>query len=255
MQPDLNCLSEGQAVHLAQQGNAAAFEFLYQRHRERVYAHCLRLVKDPTQAEDLTQKTFLAVLSGIREFRGQSKFSTWLHQVTRNTVSVCFRKKKIKETSLNEIAQTDIERARLPKQSGTPDSSPEGWADRMIQNAVSRWSGGSRTSPVLHDRPGCEHREATGILGSAPGTSKSQLNRARLRVRELLTKCFGSFRPGEKSPEGVSSKKTFTPPLPNDKSLSDGENESIPDSVPRERQKSIPRWCEPIAEKAPSQEK
>jgi RNA polymerase sigma-70 factor (ECF subfamily) len=79
MQPDQNSFLEGEALSLAQQGNAAAFEFLYRLHHDRVYALCLRMVKNPVQAEDLTQETFLAVLRGIREFRGQSAFTTWLH--------------------------------------------------------------------------------------------------------------------------------------------------------------------------------
>jgi bacterioferritin len=89
MQPDQNSFLEGEALRLAQQGNATAFEFLYRLHRDRVHALCLRTVKNPVQAEDLTQETSLAVRRGIHEFRGQSAFTAftaWLHQVTRNTV-------------------------------------------------------------------------------------------------------------------------------------------------------------------------
>jgi DNA-directed RNA polymerase specialized sigma24 family protein len=66
MQPDQSSFIEGEALRLAQQGNPATFEFLYRAHSDRVYALCLRMVKDPVQAEDLTQETFLAVFRGMR---------------------------------------------------------------------------------------------------------------------------------------------------------------------------------------------
>jgi len=145
MRQDSNCLLEGEALRLAQQGNAAAFEFLYRRHRKRVYAPCLRMVKDPIQAEDLTQETFLAVLRGIRDFRGQSTFTTWLHQVTRNTVLMSVRKRRIKETSLEE-APSPAGNRRVPEEFGMPDRRLEATADRMIlQTAASKLSRGFRT--------------------------------------------------------------------------------------------------------------
>ena len=120
MRQDANCLLEGEALRLAQHGNAAAFEFLYPRHRKRVYALCLRMVKDPIQAEDLTQETFLAVLRGIRDFRGQSTFTTWLHQVTRNTALMSVRKRRIKETSRAEARSPAAKIAGCPRNSESP---------------------------------------------------------------------------------------------------------------------------------------
>src|ERR1700741_4969457 len=187
MQPEMNQLSEGEALSLARQGNAAAFDFLYRLHSQRVYALCLRMVKNPTQAEDLTQETFLAVLRGIRGFHGQSAFTTWLYRVTRNTVLMCFRKKRVKETSLEEITEPDSESGRPPSELGRPDRRLEGTADRMLlQTAVAQLSRGFRATLLLHDVQGYEHREVAAILGCAPGTSKSQLHKARLRVREIV---------------------------------------------------------------------
>lgn len=188
MQPDLDHLPEGEVLSLAQQGNAAAFEFLYHVHSERVYVLCLRMVKDPDQAEDLTQDTFLAVFRGIREFRGQSAFTTWLHQVARNTVLMSFRKRKFIETSLDDIEQAKLD-GRSPKEFGSLDRHLEGVPDRIVlQSAVSQLSQGFRKALVLHDLHGYGHRQVAAILGWAPGTSKSQLHKARLRVRELLKK-------------------------------------------------------------------
>ena len=95
MQPETSILTEAEALRLAQQGDVGGFEWLYRLHSRRVYARCFRMVRDETQAEELTQETFLAVFRGIRAFRGQSEFTTWLHRVAKNTVLMRFRKKAL----------------------------------------------------------------------------------------------------------------------------------------------------------------
>jgi RNA polymerase sigma-70 factor (ECF subfamily) len=195
MQSESSFLSENDALRLARQGDAAAFECLYRLHSQRVYALCLRMVKNRAQAEDLTQETFLAVLRGIRAFRGQSAFTTWLHQVTRNTVLMCFRKKKLKEISLEEITDRQEETGLPRKEWGTHDPRLEGTADRLLlQSAVARLSGSFRAALLLHDVHGYEHQEVAAMLGWATGTSKSQVHKARLRVRRMLRKLSRSGR-------------------------------------------------------------
>jgi RNA polymerase sigma-70 factor (ECF subfamily) len=257
MQAQSNSFLEGEALRLAQQGNANAFEFLYHLHRERVYALCLRMVKDPVQAEDLTQETFLAVLRGIREFRGQSAFSTWLHQVTRNTVLMAFRRRKVKEMSLEEIAAPDRESGRQPVEFGITDRRLEGTPDRMtLQRAVSKLSRGFRAALLLHDVHGYEHKEVAAIMGCAPGTSKSQLHKARVRIREMLNKYFRSYRRNDNPSDNPTGDEAFVPPSPrNDKSGSDAESHSKPDNLPRKPRRAIPSWCEPIDEEAPRSSK
>lgn len=181
--------SEAEALRLAQQGDADAFESLYRRHSPRVYALCLRMVKNPANAEDLTQETFLAVFRGIRDFRGQSAFSTWLHRVTRNTVLMGFRKRRVQETSLDEIIDPESSAPRPHVELGVSDAHLEGTADRMLLcSAVDRLSRGFRATLLLHDLHGYEHSEIAAIMGCATGTSKSQLHKARLRVRQMLRK-------------------------------------------------------------------
>src|SRR6516165_488612 len=252
MQPDQNSFPEDEALRLAQQGNATAFEFLYRLHRDRVYALCLRMVKNPVQAEDLTQETFLAVLRGIREFRGQSAFTTWLHQVTRNTVLMSLRKKKLKETSLDEIMDRDSESGGPLLELGTRDHHLEATADRMILRlAVSKLSQGFRKALLLHDVYGYEHKEVAAILGWAPGTSKSQLHKARVRVREALKKFFTRHRHNDNRADGGSaSKAPSPPPAPNDKLPADGDRESKPDNGPQKRERAIPGWRDPLDEEA-----
>jgi RNA polymerase sigma-70 factor (ECF subfamily) len=148
------------------------------------------MVRNPSLAEDLTQETFLAAFRGLRDFRGHSAFSTWLYRVARNTVLMCFRKKRVNEVSLDEFAEARKEDGRPPVEPGIPDHRVEGLPDRLLlQTAVGRLSEGFRSALVLHDVHGYEHREIASILGWATGTSKSQLHKARLRVRESIVRC------------------------------------------------------------------
>src|SRR5271170_717287 len=86
-------LSESEAVRLAQEGDSEGFERLYQLHSGRVYSLCLHMVKNPAEAEDLTQSAFLQTFRKIHTFRGDSCFTTWLHRLTVNTVLMHFRKR------------------------------------------------------------------------------------------------------------------------------------------------------------------
>ena len=89
-----NCnLSESQVIRLAQDGDAAAFECLYKAHSKHVYSICLPMLKNTTDAEDLTQQVFLRLFRKISTFRGESGFSTWLHRVTVNAVLMHLRRK------------------------------------------------------------------------------------------------------------------------------------------------------------------
>src|SRR6202158_2954261 len=102
-------LSENEAVRLAQEGDSEGFERLYRLHSQRVYGLCLHMVKDPIEAEDLTQDAFLQTFRKIQTFRGDSLFSTWLHRLTVNVVLMAFRKKKHSEISVDEILEPDDE--------------------------------------------------------------------------------------------------------------------------------------------------
>lgn len=253
----MDCLTESEALRLAQQGNAAAFDFLYRRHSPRVYALCLRMVKNPTQAEDLTQETFLAVLRGIHAFRGQSAFTTWLHQVTRNTVLMCFRKKKLKETSLEEIAESDGENARPAKELGMLDRHLEGTVDRMLlQAALAELSRGFRKALVLHDVHGYEHREIAAILGCAPGTSKSQLHKARIRVREKIGQWLHHGQQVEnRAKEAAGGEGTSLTTPGADRFNSRYEKSHASKKPARKLASTIPSWCVPIKADALAGEK
>src|SRR5258705_13547977 len=104
-------LTEAEAIRLAQAGDAAAFEFLYELHSRRVYALCLRMVSNPSDAEDLMQEAFLQLFRKIGTFRSESAFSTWLHRMTVNVVLMRLRKKALPVSSLGgppKLTEEDV---------------------------------------------------------------------------------------------------------------------------------------------------
>jgi len=117
--PDSASFSE--AIRLAQQGDAAAFDFIYKHYCGRVYALCLRMLHDPVEAEDLAQEVFIQLFRKIHTYRGESAFSTWLHRLTANLVLMRLRKKKPVSISLDEITGSEEEDARPRKEIGASD--------------------------------------------------------------------------------------------------------------------------------------
>ncbi len=180
-----NGLSEAEAIERAKQGDAEAFEALYHLHKRRVYSLCLRMTANTAQAEDLTQEAFLQLFRKIGTFRGESAFSTWLHRMAVNVVLMQLRKKGLQVVPLEDTVETEEETPR--KELGGDDLVLEGSVDRLqLQRAVESLPPGYRTIFVLHDVEGFEHNEIAGIVGCSIGNSKSQLHKARLKLRDLL---------------------------------------------------------------------
>ncbi len=179
-------LSEAEAIRKAQRGDAQAFEVLYGLHKRRVYSLCLRMTGNVADAEDLAQEAFLQLYRKIASFRGESAFSTWLHRLSVNVVLMRLRKKGLSEVSLEE--QMDPQQEDAPKRDfGAPDLNLSGSVDRLnLERAVAALPQGYRTFFVLHDVEGYEHNEIAEMVGCSVGNSKSQLHKARLKLRELL---------------------------------------------------------------------
>jgi RNA polymerase sigma-70 factor, ECF subfamily len=176
-----------ESIRLAQLGDATAFEFIYRLHCRRVYALCLRMVKDPSEAEDLTQEAFLQVFRKIHTFRGESAFSSWLHRLTANIVLMRLRRKKLTSTSLDQVFVADDGEDRPGYEAGRPDMRLTGVFDRAnLQRAINQLPQGYRAMFILHDVRGYQHNEIAEILGCSVGTCKSQLHRARKAIREFL---------------------------------------------------------------------
>jgi RNA polymerase sigma-70 factor, ECF subfamily len=184
-------LSEVELIERAKQGDAEAFEALYHLHKRRVYSLCLRMTANTAAAEDLTQEAFLQLFRKIGTFRGESAFSTWLHRMAVNVVLMQLRKKGLPVVPLDDTMDTEEEAPK--KELGALDPSLAGSIDRLqLQRAVEDLPPGYRSIFVLHDVEGYEHNEIAEIVGCSVGNSKSQLHKARLKLRELLKTSRGS---------------------------------------------------------------
>ena len=183
--PDTALFNE--TLRLAQRGDASAFEEIYRLHSRRVYSLCLRMLGDPIEAEDLAQEAFLQLFRKIHTFRGESAFSSWLHRLTANVVLMSFRRKKPIVASLDELARINDEDNTPRWEIGNLDLRLTGVFDRAnLQTAVEQLPEGYKRMFLLHDVHGYEHNEIAKILDCSIGNSKSQLHKARKRLRELL---------------------------------------------------------------------
>ncbi|MBI4458903.1 MAG: RNA polymerase sigma factor [Acidobacteria bacterium] len=179
---------ESRLIEEAKQGNDGAFEALYHAHKRRIYSLCLRMTGNTAEAEDLTQEAFLQMFRKISSFRGDAAFSTWLHRLAVNLVLMRFRKKGLLTTSLDDTGGGEDDNSHS-REIGTQDSILTATVDRVVlEKAIQELPAGYRMVFYLHDVEGYEHREIAGMMGCSVGNCKSQLHKARLRLRELLLK-------------------------------------------------------------------
>ena len=169
---------------MAADGNRAAFELIYRRHHRRIFAVTFRMTKSPTEAEDLTQEVFIQLFRKIGTFRGGSAFSTWLHRLTVNQVLMHFRRQRVRKEKTSESGEVP---ERTVNGTSNPNKMPV--IDRIaLKSAIGQLPIGYRKVFVLRDVEGFDHDEVARILGISVGTSKSQLHKARLKLRVLLAK-------------------------------------------------------------------
>lgn len=189
-------IRDAELIARAQTGDESAFEELFHAYKRRIYHLCLRMIGNAAEAEELTQEAFLQLFRKIHTFRGESAFSTWLHRVAMNITLMRLRKRKMKDIPLEngeESEQTD----RPERQFGSADLGLKGLVDRVcLDSAVAKLPQGYKRVFELHDVLGYEHNEIAQILGCSVGNSKSQLHKARLRLRKLLGE---GFRKGNES--------------------------------------------------------
>lgn len=163
-----------------------SFEALYNEHKRKVYSLCLRMLGNPTDAEDLTQEVFLQVYRKLGSFRGESSFSTWLHRLTVNTVLMHFRRQRArKEETIEEM---ELHRMFQPEPSANAQRDRT-MIDRIaLEDAIAQLPSGYRRVLLMHDIEGYEHEEIGRRLGITGGTTKSQLHKARAKLRRILRK-------------------------------------------------------------------
>ena len=190
-----NPSSEEETVRLAQRGDASAFERIYHLHCSRVYGLCLRMVRNPAEAEDLTQEAFLLVFRKLRTFRGESGFSTWLHRLAVNVVLMHLRKRQLPLNNLD-----NSESGGMEAKATANDDRLSGVADRVsLKRAVVRLTPVHRAVFVLHDIQGFNHVEIAGMMEYSVNTSKTHLHRARKQLRKFL-QCHRSYSDSGQNP-------------------------------------------------------
>ena len=165
-------------IRRAQAGDTRAFEQLYRANVGRVYALCLRLAADPVRAEELTQDAFVSAWEKLDSFRGDAAFSTWIHRIAVNAFLMSTRTDGRRSARLRVVGDS------VELETGGRVSAPETGID--LERAIASLPDGARAVFVLHDVEGYQHGEIAELMNIAPGTSKSQLHRARRLLREAL---------------------------------------------------------------------
>lgn len=179
--------TEQELIHTAQTGNIEALSIIYEKYNRRVFNLCLRMIRDRSDAEDLTQDVFVQLFRKIHTFRGQSAFSTWLHRLAVNMVLMEIRSRKTHRYSLVPLEPKSEDDEAVHDQFGREDIDLRGSIDRiLLQNALDELPPGYRVVFLLHDVHGYEHQEIAEILSCSVGNCKSQLHKARLKLRRLI---------------------------------------------------------------------
>ena len=169
-------------ARMAAEGDAAAFEEIHRRYRRLVYNVALRMTGNAADAEDLTQESFVSCLRSVGGFRGEASFATWLYRLAVNQVKMHFRRRKSRPVEQSCDEEMRDRASNFARRRNVPRA-----VERIaIKDAVGALPKGYRAAFILHDVEGYEHTEIARMLGVNAGTSKSQLHRARAKLREML---------------------------------------------------------------------
>lgn len=179
---------EALAIRAAQRGDPTGFQLLYEKYKTYVFSVCLRMTHDPSLAEDLMQDIFLHVWRKISSFKGNSQFRTWLHRVSVNMVLLYFRRHKVVNISLENEALPATE-LKLAETVHQPDLDQHISLRRVLGQLSPRY----RRVLMLHDLHGYRHEDISHLLGITSGASRSQLHKARVKMRIAL-----GVRPAER---------------------------------------------------------
>jgi RNA polymerase sigma-70 factor (ECF subfamily) len=170
---------DAELVTRARGGDERAMEALYRRHAEVIHAYALRVTASPDAAEDVVQETFVRAFRSLGSFQGRSAFRTWLFSIAMNRARTAMK------------TQAQRRETALPEHATAPEAPADGWIRRQLHEALARLPEGYREVVVLHDVLELEHQEIATLRKCSVGTSKSQLHKARARLRALLPAALG----------------------------------------------------------------
>lgn len=174
--PIAEIMDEAQLIQRASEGDGTAVRTLYERYAPRVFAVVRRIAGDDDTAHDYAQEAWIRAIGALPGFRGDSRFSTWLHRIAVNAALQGQRK----------AASRTRRRAPMPESVPVAPRPGDTLLEDRLQVALDRLPDGMRQVIILHDVEGYTHEEIGDLLGVAAGTSKSQLFKARAKMREML---------------------------------------------------------------------
>ncbi len=169
-------MMETELILRAQQGDGEAIDALYRRHSARVYSVVRHLAGDDAQADDWSQEAWMRAIRALPTFRGESLFSTWLHRIAVNCALYGRRRR-------DRLGSREVE---SPEADREPSRAERPLLRLRLEDAIQRLPEGMRKVLVLHDVEGYTHEEIGEMLGVASGTCKSQLFKARAKMRDML---------------------------------------------------------------------
>lgn len=175
-------MSETELIQKAAEGDARAVRALYDRYAPRVYAVVRRIAGDEELAQDYAQEAWIRAIRALPSFRGDARFSTWLHRIAVNAALQALRKAETRRRREGPV----------PEQVPVAPTAGDALLQRKLEGALDRLPEGMRRVLILHDVEGYTHDEIGDVLGVAPGTSKSQLFKARAKMREMLSALAGT---------------------------------------------------------------
>ena len=183
-------------LELASEGDARAIRTLYDRFAPRVYAVVRRIAGDDDLAQDYAQEAWIRAIRALPTFRGDARFSTWLHRIAVNAALQAVRKSKTREKREAPVTPEGLG----PHDAAVPPKQGDAFLQMRLARALDELPEGMRRVLILHDVEGYTHEEIGEVLGVTAGTSKSQLSKARAKMRNML-----SALDGEMNEYGVES--------------------------------------------------
>ncbi len=172
-------MNEQELIRRILAGDAAAERQLYETHVDRVFRLAYRMCGDATQAEDLTQDTFIRAFDRLADFRGESAFGGWLHRVATSVILTALQRRK----RLQNVESLRDDLTTVPNASKAEDPDLR----RTLDRAVAKLDDSHRLVFVMHDMEGYTHQEIASAMGTPVGTAKARLSRARQKLRDALS--------------------------------------------------------------------
>lgn len=186
--------TDEELVHRAQQDDERAFGELVTRYESKVYSLAMKMLRNPEDAEDVLQDTFLRAYRGIKSFKGNSTFSTWVYRITANSALMRLRKKQLPQVSIEDADERDAPISIADWAPGPVEQLLNQEMQKVMDEAIDALPAEFRQVFILRDVEEMSNAEVAEILDLTVAAVKSRLHRARLKVRNRLAQYFSETK-------------------------------------------------------------